>query len=82
MLPENEPVIYVALIVSRQVGRPAVSARVRTYVGADTGRTIHTAEWLSGRPEPAQLDEMIAQLAAAATEEVIRRLGVQGVMPV
>jgi phosphoribosylaminoimidazole carboxylase (NCAIR synthetase) len=55
---------------------------VKSFVGADTGRTIHTAEWLSGRPEPAQLDEMIAQLARAATDEVIRRLGVQGVMPV
>lgn len=77
---DNAPTLEVGLVVGRvhQDG----SRVARLWYRQPDGVTVWLTprQWASGRPDPIQVDDIVTGLADLAAQQLVDRLGVQGVL--
>jgi hypothetical protein len=77
MFAQNRPEMEYRIVVVKRGGTRGRVARLRVITGDGIECTLASWEWLSGRPDTAQMVDMVAKLADEVEADLVTRYGVQ-----
>lgn len=79
-LPENRPAVELGVTITHRFRTGEAIATVWTIDRFGSRLTLARREWATGRPTPAELDLLGAEVTQTVTDCVLSALGVQGVL--
>lgn len=80
MKPENQPAIELRLRVVIPRHSSVARCVLHSVTPSEQDYLIRSYEWPTGRPTPAQLDDLVGVVTARLYEELVTTIGVQGVL--